>query len=772
MRRKNLCLASIAADRLCLAATLAFLVLLIAPGTLSAVTYDIVIGACPATQTIPVFAGTAINPPDEIAVTGAGNISWSFDEAPTSPCVDQSTGANTIYNCEGVILTFPGVIPGSFPQADTAEISGTPTTPTNITGANFTLLVSDSNGSCLANFVIVYPFDLVFVLDRSGSMTEDADGVAGGDTRWQALRTGAEGFAPLLETVAPAGSQFGLTMFESNLVPHVTASFPGLTAIGSSLDTDLVAELSMQNPFGGTAMGKGIKDGDTKLATCSRPRVVVLFTDGEQNVSPEVTSGTGYDDGTDVNATCPAGPQELEIVSVGIMNPGSVYHTTLEDLATSNGANATLISTGGVFGFEGPINCAGTINQAFNCAVVPALKGNSPQLITSAAGTLSGAGNMVPDFEVNARVSQLLIQLAYDRRFEKPTLAQVAAGTRVMKDGSDVTAFFRLSLAAGSSSQALLSTDFADRSLGTMAPEGTYSVEFVPLTDHGTSAAPLDYDALVIADDHRLGMDWRIEPASARVNEPFAPTMSLDWRGDPVDNATIDVLVLTPGDDLGDLLARTELTVDLDQDSDSPSPGVQKFNQLLGDPDFLAKLLPAEQQFQLASQGNGSYSASFTPTVSGVHSILYTVRADGPFGKVQRQAAQSVYARFHDIDMAASNVTTTVADNQISWNFRPITSYGRFIGPAQGDAISIDGAGVAVTSITDHQDGSYTVTLTGDPGSEVSVQILDEEIYAGPASDFGRDDDRPDGKLPRWLFWLIVLILLLIVIWVLKKVFA
>ena len=65
------------------------------------------------------------------------------------------------------------------------------------------------------------------------------------------------------------------------------------------------------------------------------------------------------------------------------------------------------------------------------------------------------------------------------------------------------------------------------------------------------------------------------------------------------------------------------------------------------------------------------------------------------------------------------------------------TTYGRFIGPAQGGAITVDGDDIKLSSITDHQDGSYTLVLTGNPDARVTIKLLGEVIYKGPASKFG-----------------------------------
>ena len=183
-------------------------------------------------------------------------------------------------------------------------------------------------------------------------------------------------------------------------------------------------------------------------------------------------------------------------------------------------------------------------------------------------------------------------------------------------------------------------------------------------------------------------------------------------------NAKIEAWILRPGGDMGDLLAKHPRKVDIVDRVDAGSPGYQKYLFLVqNDPKFLSDLKPQEQKITLTHQGNGHYSAAYNPgDVSGIYQIRYQVSADGPdFGKIQRQAVQSVYVRFGDIDLAKSSVRSAVKSKNVIINFRPVTTYSRFIGPAQGSAFSVNGTGVKLSSVIDHQDGSYNLSSQAIP---------------------------------------------------------
>jgi hypothetical protein len=281
----------------------------------------------------------------------------------------------------------------------------------------------------------------------------------------------------------------------------------------------------------------------------------------------------------------------------------------------------------------------------------------------------------------------------------------------------------------------------------------------------------LEYRTTAFADDHRLDFDWRAEPTNPRAGEPFEPTVSLSWLSHPVTDATVEAIILKPGDDLGDLLAKDPRTVRLREGTEAGSPGLQKYLELLKDPNFLKSLLPSEQRLTLKHQGKGIYSALYDPgDVSGVYQVLYEVKAGDPaFGRVQRQAAQSLYVRFAKVDLAASKVNTTVGNGMVTIDFRPVTTTSRFVGPGNGSTISITGD-VRVRQITDHQDGRYTILVDGSPDTDVTISMLGDEIYRGPVGKFGAstgstllpgttsttDTSGKDRCLrwPRWLRWL------------------
>lgn len=615
-----------------------------------------------------------------------------------------------------------------------------------------------SDGSLILNCLAAAgnPYDVVFVLDRSGSM-----GLTGNintnvsANRWEALKSAVSGFASLITQNAPPESRVGFTVFSSKVdmsaglvdIPPPPAPLPTLSAALSG------------TAGGATAMGMGLKNGLGTLTNALRPRAIMLFTDGEQNIhTPGVLlDGCTYSDGTYINpaSPCTESPGMVRIIAVGIGSPSGNYLTTLQNLASKN--RGKFLVTDGV----ATSGCTGTIDEVFDCAIAPALYGNSPQMVASHAGKLESAKTPQPElapvprphilsrmapllaFDINKHIGQLLIKLSLSQKLEASGFSRVLERIKITKDGIDVTENFERVFPSPNTESVLLKANFAFQNEDpamSFQPEGHYEVQWITrgneeqVTRRGE---PLDlsYRTVVYADDHLLDMDWGVSPAAPRVNQPFAPSVSLNWRGKPVTNAKVEAVVLRPGDDLNDLLAKHPLKVDIVSGLDAGSAGYQKYLHLLeNDPEFLAQLQPGKQGFVLIHQGDGQYSAPYNSvSVSGIYQIYYRVIAEDPeFGKIQREAVQSAYVRFGDIDLNKSAVSSIVKGNTVMINFRPITTYGRFIGPAQGSAISVDGVGIKLSSLTDHQDGSYTLVLNGRPDIKVSIKLLGEEIYQGP----------------------------------------
>lgn len=639
----------------------------------------------------------------------------------------------------------------------------------------------------VSNRPIADPIDMALVLDRSGSMTWSVpgDNPEGYASRRDALSAGVDRFlADVLALSPPVDSTLGLSLFSTKALDVPT--FTSLrTPVNAALATEVNNEIGPGAPahsaspgcdwgtmpenceWGSTSIGAGLEDGLAKLSggTATHLKTLVLFTDGEQNTSPYVTTdGLKICAASSDPAACTAEPEidaDVRIISVGIGAPSSSYHTVLQNLANES-QFGTYISANATTPDEFP--CAGSITDAFQCVASYALAGNSPQMVSYSSGILGNTPQPLDAFEVNAGVRMLLLSISFNQDIDPSSIAQLSSWMTIKKDETDVTRHFRI-VEAIDPKHVLVKAVFPQvgaANVRTFPPQGRYQVT---LSKPGGITGDIAYRALSFVDDHSLKMAWKVsEPTNPRADEAFMPSMRLIWLNAPLDDATVTARVLRPGDDLGDVLAKMP-AVDLKlkaSAADIASVGHLKYLSLLKDSDLVQKISPASGQHAMQYRGGGTYDTSYNPNqVSGVYQIRYDVTADaGIYGKVQRVAIQSVYVQPGDIDTEASIISSTIRDNTMTVMLRPKTTYGKFIGPGQLRAFNISGQDIKLVDLKEvGQNGTYEIVLSGDLDKMINVKYLGRAIFNGPASDFGRQPGQIDWK------WLFLIVLILVIIW-------
>ncbi len=581
------------------------------------------------------------------------------------------------------------------------------------------------------------PVDVVIVLDKSGSMGSLSG--SSSISRWDALKSSVDLFMTDLEPLSITGDRIGLTFFDGAVVSPPGGPVAMIDMIGSkaTIMSNLTGTGAL-SPGGLTAMGSGLQDAFGKLPSDpTRTRIIVVFTDGLQNVPPMVSviSNEVYIGASTIVPSIDTDP--LKIYPIGIGTVTSLPAILNEITTSDQGSGGMQIHTEDGSG----TSMSGNYGSEFLNMLAEILSGGSPQIIDTKAGIFdikvdSALTNIVgyeskQSFIVNKGVSKLLFNV----------ISNALKGfsiVSVKKDGAEMFPDFgKLTNGNGFRTYVL---DFKDKKLLGKSSSGTWTIQ-------ARSALKDPYVMTLIADDHNI--NYRNSSGNNRleVGKPIQLVSNLNYSGRAIKNATINAIILRPGDDLGNLLSTTPSNSNPPSSGEPSNPGVQKYDELIKNPDFLNKLLAKNQIINLVyNSADSSYSGQFLNTdVSGVYQVIFriTTPTDPNFGELVRYQKNSIYVYFPDIDVKNSAVDLTTNSNTTVINFRPIASNKKFIGPGWGSMIKFDSKTANVQNVVDNGDGSYSVTIQGNPESIGKFSLGGYVFFEGKLSSLGSNPINP-----------------------------
>ena len=650
-----------------------------------------------------------------------------------------------------VVLTAPGpLVTGSYNFVIQAQDQGA-----NEVFQEFTITIQRS------------PISVVLVLDRSGSMGSAPNG-GGNTSRMEILKTAAELFINKLDEFSIADDEIALTYFEST-VDTPPASFGStLTPItGNALS--LTNDVDNQTPGTATAMGDGLIAGKNKLPfpTVGKKQFIFLFTDGIQNVGNLVT-----DDGTHAGANSLNNTDNS--IQIFVLGTGGA---AIGDTANRLQAIADANRAGGVARYfllqeEVDVNApAVAISNFFDEIFQSMLSNSSPQTIGVVEGVMQPQLPETKNFEINANINKILFELITTDR--EPIFNIEKDGVPVNESNSS----FKL-INGTNSLLAIVNLEGSS-----LTSQGTWKVNIQSGTGGGKP-----YQMKAQVDDHRLDYTFEVHATNFKVEDTLKIDATLSYDNIAIEDATISALVLKPGEDLGDLLARANVKYELPNYEDNISVGYQKLLALIAqNPTLIDSLNLQENVIPLVHTQDGKYEAQFSNTdVTGVYQIIGQISgSNASVGTYNRIIRRTAYLRFGDPDPELS----TQQYNQINNNsaqliYTPMFSVNgvpRFVGPGFGGGINITGTDISNVTTIDNGDGSYTINfdlLNGNTNPEIKINLSGVTVYEGKASDFSQSKSFIDKLfdwlqntfgIPAWLAILLLLLILLIIIWLIKK---
>ena len=599
---------------------------------------------------------------------------------------------------------------GDFPANTQIQYSVTGAESANKVQQDPTLVaVSFTTGAS----VLREPLDIELVFDISGSMAWPA-APGGTITRMKALKDASQSLFGLLSDYAMLGDKIGVVYFSD--VATVFDQTPGgsnLKPAHDSAQTGLIAaNIQTQTPTSNTSIGAGLRAADDSgFAADKDPnapkatKLVVLFSDGEQNTAPLVgfaggnlqVGGVNYDNTIKV---CP--------VTAGVDGPGAELQQDIAN-ARCNGRYIQVRDDVGTF-------VIADLETFFMQVFSDTLIGDKLELVKDVTGKLGPGTDLKQKFSANANDVALSILLSWSPDQELPAFRLIAPdGTLI--DLSQVTKQGR-NMRFTTIHFPLLNKG------GAIRPEGEWTIE---LSGKSVPAPGLDYHLIVMLDNSTIASEFSATIGNGGTGDPIHLQVKMTDGGVPVRGARVITQVEAPVTGLGDILSTAEVS---DRQPDPKgdklrSAAQAKLLALITDPAFAglfkSQTLPVINLLDNGNPANGDavagdgiYSALFRNTMEeGHYHFAMSAAATTPDGPYQRARQLSVFVRpkidpdntdFQLVSIASQQTGEPVVRLRLT----PRDRLGNLLGPDYLDRLTImSSLGTDETMLEDKLNGSY-----------------------------------------------------------------
>ncbi len=474
-------------------------------------------------------------------------------------------------------------------------------------------------------------------------------------------------------------------------------------------------------PTNDTAIGAGLQQASSDLGADGNPRkVVLLFTDGEQNVpAPDgnVTAsggikigGTDYPTGFDV---CPITAGQLTAPAFTLQQSISQLRCNNQNLHVANGTQEEF-------------------NTFFTQTLIYGVVGDKLEISQDVSSSLNPTDSKTETFLANSQDVAVSILLSWDGgQREGPRLLpfRLTAPDGTVIDTSTMTQV--------ANRMSLTTLRFPLRQGGmTINPRGLWKID---LSGGGPNGQAVTYQIIVINDNATFASDPHTPVQDPGTGEPIPVRVTLTDNGAPVTGATVTASLAGPANGLGDALAKAATpsgTPPPQGGDDLGSAAKQKLLLLLQDPAFRALL--ADQPLPdlvLTESSPGVYTGTFNGALKEGH-IQFVIRSLGTTasnGQFQRLQRVSVYVRPKP-DPAKTDLTLLSSLRQpdgstiIRIKATPRDRFGSLLGPDYLPQLAINSSvGTVSTPIKDNLDGSYEIQYkvpASSPNPDITVVVM------------------------------------------------
>lgn len=578
------------------------------------------------------------------------------------------------------------------------------------------------------------PVDLGLVLDLSGSMLSPACGTC--DAKLDVLKEAVEIFMQLWKGLAVTNDRLGVVYFKTNITKFTDAGITMLPVIDKT--DDMIADIRAQTTTGAslTAMGGGLQSSINDLTDATRPRHIILFTDGMQNVNPGVTypalniQGGIYSNNSNVSATTPPtvlnAALGIKVNTIGV-GATSAFETQLSDIAAGTGG-LTKITTA-------PDE---ELRRFFVEELVDVLRAFSPQLVAYRKGTANAI--TTESFSINRTPKQVIFKISY-RHGNKMAV-------NIFKGKTNVTQFAQVT--SGGFYQ-IYSFPFNKLILFQGAAyEGNWQVQM--------RADRVSYEIAAIADEASLKYELTAGGQRLKTGQPLKLQAKVLVNNEAItENVTVTATVGRPKQGLGTLLSTNAMpSVSAVPVEPGTPAGAQKLALLSAQPAFFSLLKPVESGVALVPGASRTFETDFTnTTIPGTYIITYLIKGTHPFtGPFERVEQRTVVVRFSGFDLNASGLVMRrqpAKNGRVVWiwAFTPKDKWGNYLGPDYAGAMNIGSNNGNIENVKDLGNGRYEISVSAPSGirPHLSVALYDEPWFNGLVPDVAGDAKKWFGSI-------------------------
>src|SRR5437763_119151 len=456
-------------------------------------------------------------------------------------------------------------------------------------------------------------FDVVMVLDKSGSMNDLPPGANAGANKAAILKSAVQGFVAQWEQIdAPPGGgaeyspdRIGLVFFDSTAHSQTLpgadppANFflqRGAPANPAPWDS-VITQANTLSPGGSTSIGGGVNEAMSNWKNDPKNDLsLVVLTDGMQNTAPLIAvTGSGF-----LGLAPVAGfPQELRkrfvpLHTIAFGTPAQVDDTLMRamGLETSGASYQSITAT--------------TMFDVFGMTLVSILKGNTVSITARRQDTLTGAGPSTP---TSVSVDRSAQRVMFSLQWAPPT--RFALDLDVFPPGA-------VTPATPTSPKQPAQASIPPFDPGRELKPGVWTVR---VKHAAKSTEPIDYALTVFFLEKHLDYQFSLDNVHPVAGDKLGIHVLVDWDGKPLTglpDGAIRARVLRQAEGMGTILHNTRretpTTNSVTPAGDILTPLDAKIASFKGQ-SLLGRITPKEVAvIPLKEQGKGIYAATFSDT--------------------------------------------------------------------------------------------------------------------------------------------------------------